>query len=86
MKKLSLLIISMLFTSCASINPTTFVGPNGKSAYSMQCSGLGRTIDDCYKKAGEVCPNGYTIVDHSSNLVGSGGMIATNEALAIECK
>lgn len=76
----------LLVVSCASINPTPFVGPSGKSAYSMQCSGMRRTMDDCYKKAGEICPNGYAIVDHSSNIVGSGGLIVTNEALVIECK
>lgn len=81
-----LVIFPLLVTSCASISPNSFVGPSGKPAYAMQCSGLGRTIDACYKKAGEICPNGYTIVDHSSNLVGSGGIIATNEGLAIECK
>jgi hypothetical protein len=88
--RLSLLSISLALVSCASIEPHKFVGPNGNTAYSMRCSGMGRTLDACYKKAGEVCPGGYNIVDRSSGTVGmptSGGMmIGTRESLAVECK
>lgn len=53
--------------------------------------GLGRTLDACYKKAGEVCPNGYNIIDRASGTVAvpvsGGGIIAAPEYnLAIECK
>ena len=39
---------------CASVAPVKFVGPNGKAAYSMRCSGMGRSMEECYQKAGEV--------------------------------
>lgn len=58
-----LLSIWLLMSSCASIDPTPFKGPNGGTAYAMKCSGFGRTLDACYQKAGEVCPSGYTIID-----------------------
>ena len=80
----------LLLTSCASIEPQEFKGPSGKTAYSMKCSGLGRTLGACYKKAGEVCPNGYNIIDRTSGTVAipvQGGIIAAPQYhLAIECK
>lgn len=88
--RIVLLISTMLLSSCAGIEPQQFVGPNGKTAYSMRCSGMGRTLDACYKKSGEVCPAGYTIIDRASGTVGvpvSGGvMLAPQHSLAIECK
>ena len=76
--------------ACSTIEPQQFVGPNSKTAYSMKCSGMGRTIDACYKKSGEICPNGYNIVDRTSSVVGipmqGGTMIAPQNSLAIECK
>ena len=55
----------------------------------MRCSGMGRTLHDCYKKAGEVCPGGYTIIDRASGTVAipvQGGIMAAPQRLAIECK
>jgi hypothetical protein len=87
---LSLLAVSFGLIGCMSISPTSFKGPNGKQAYSMMCSGMGRTMDACYQKAGEVCPNGYNVMDRSSGTVGFMNqgtlMMAPREQLAIECK
>jgi hypothetical protein len=83
-------ITSFGLIGCMSISPTSFKGPSGKQAYSMMCSGMGRTMDACYQKAGEVCPNGYNIIDRSSGTVGFMNqgtlMMAPREQLAIECK
>ncbi len=85
-----LILATVLLTSCASITPVAFNGPSGKQAYSMKCSGMGRTLDDCYVKAGQLCQSGYTIVDRSSGSVGvfngGHGFVAAKESLAIECK
>ena len=86
-----LLALWLLLTSCASIDPTPFKGPNGGTAYAMKCSGFGRTLDACYQKAGEVCPSGYTIIDRASGTVavptkGGGIMAAPSHHLAIECR
>lgn len=59
--KILCILILFLVSGCASIQPVKFNGPTGKTAYSMKCSGMGRTLEQCYVKAGEVCPNGYSI-------------------------
>jgi len=87
---LSTMLIAFGVTGCMSIEPTSFKGPSGKQGYSMRCSGMGRTLDACYQKAGEVCPNGYNIVDRSSGTVGFMNqgtlMMAPRDGLVIECK
>ena len=90
MKIIVTILVAMLISSCAAIEPKQFVGPNGRMAYSMQCSGMGRTLDACYQKAGEVCPNGYTIIDRATATVAvpiNGSIMAVPQHnLAIECK
>lgn len=77
-------------SACASITPVRISGPNGRAAYTMKCSGMGRTIEACYQKAGEVCPAGWTVVDRSTGTVGmpvnGGFMLAPRYSLTIECK
>ena len=90
MKHSYLVLIIFLFFGCASVHPSPFKGPNGKDAYSMKCSGMGRTLDKCFSKAGELCPTGYNIISQSSGTVavpvGGSIMAAPKQALAIECK
>jgi hypothetical protein len=64
---LTVAIFVALLASCAPIEPREFQGPNGKTAYYMRCSGAGRTMDACYKRAGELCPSGYSIVERKVN-------------------
>jgi len=89
MRKVLLTVFLTLAVSCAAVEPSQFVGPNGKTAYSMLCSGMGRTLDDCYKKAGELCPKGYEIIDRSTGTVAvpvSGSVVAAPQHhIAIEC-
>jgi hypothetical protein len=88
--RILLVALLLLLTACSAIEPQQFVGPNGKIAYSMRCSGMGRTLDACYKKASEICPSGYTVIDHATGTVAvpvNGGIIAAPQHnLAIECK
>lgn len=91
MVKLSLLVfVSMLTASCASIEPEPLIGPNGNQAYAMRCSGMGRTLEMCYQKAGEICPAGYRIVGQASAVVAvpvnGSVMAAPQHNLTIECK
>ena len=91
MKKIfSILILSLIITACANVEPAQFLGPNGRAAFSMRCSGFGRTMQACYQKAGEMCPAGYTIIENSSNNVfwSNNGNLnsALKRDLAIECK
>lgn len=80
-----------ILIACAAIEPKQFVGPNSKIAYSMKCSGMGRTLDACYKKAGDICPGGYNIIERATGTVGlpmqgGGTMLASHHRLVIECK
>lgn len=91
MRLIAGLLFTALATGCAAIEPHKFVGPNGKTAYSMKCSGSGRTIDACYQKAGELCSRGYDIVDNATGVVAMPTMntstvIGTKRSIAIECK
>ncbi len=89
-KYLMLVIASLLMTACASIDPISIKGPDGKQGYTMKCSGMGRTIEQCYQKAGELCSNGYIVVgqDNSTIAVPVNGsiMAAPRRNLTIECK
>ena len=82
---------AILITGCASISPVSISGPSGGQAYTMKCSGLGRTIEQCYAKAGELCPSGYSVVSQSSTsriVPGNGDagpFSVTKENLTIEC-
>ncbi len=53
-------IAALTLVACASaIHPVPFKGPNGKQAYTMRCSGKGRTVELCSRKAADLCPQGY---------------------------
>ena len=82
-------IFPVLLAACA-IDSKPFNGPNARQAYSMNCSGFGRTLSRCYKKAGELCPGGYNIVDLLTGTVvvpvNNSIMAAPKNHMAIECK
>lgn len=82
--------LSLLLASCLHVAPIRFKGPNGREAYSMECSGAGRTLAECYNVAGKICPNGYDIIDRGSNTIGVpsqyGTTIITKQSIAIECR
>lgn len=59
------LFASALLCSCATVKET--YAPDGRKAYSLNCSGLARGWDKCYSAAGEMCKDaGYDILDRSS--------------------
>ena len=87
MRPLAVLSCFMALFVMGCVSTQEFKGPNGKTAYSMDC---GNHLNACYQKAGEVCPTGYTILDRASGTmaVPFGGAIvaAPRHNLAIECK
>lgn len=90
MKRLSLLLFMLIgITACTTIKPVSITGPSGQQGFSMDCV---TSTTDCFAKAGNLCPNGYDIVDHStvSSMVvphyGAYPMTVTRESLTIECK
>lgn len=44
------------------------VGPDGNPAGLIECGG---GIRECYRVAGRICPNGYSVVDRESRVVGA---------------
>ena len=62
---LTVLLTSALLCSCATVRET--YAPDGRKAYSLNCSGTARGWDKCYSAAGELCKDaGYDILDRSS--------------------
>lgn len=76
-------VVSTLLVSCAPVAVTNINGPDGKTAYSLKCSGMGRDRQDCMIKAGELCPKGYRIFDDSSQ---AGGAVVTQNAVILARK
>jgi hypothetical protein len=66
---------ALLFVAgCATVHQT--YAPDGRKAYTLNCSGLARGWDKCMSAAGELCASaGYDILDRSSEdtAVGSAG-------------
>jgi hypothetical protein len=42
--------------------------PNGLQGQRISCNGTHQDYDSCFAKAGEVCPDGYDIVDSSNDI------------------
>ena len=55
MNRLSV-ILALAAAGCASVNPVPFTGPSGRQGYAMQCSGMGRSIEQCYQVGGAEVP------------------------------
>lgn len=61
---LVVLLSSALLSSCATIRET--YAPDGRKAYSLNCSGTARGWDKCFNAAGEACKGaGYDILDRT---------------------
>ena len=76
---------------CNTFAPQKFTGPHGQTAYLMQCSGFGRTMEGCTDKAAKLCRAGYTVVDRPTGVPGlqqmaGGTLIVPEQTLAVECK
>jgi hypothetical protein len=70
---------------------TETTGPNGRTAYSIECDQFGRGIADCFTAAGDLCPSGYDVVDRIARMVTDtdiDGNVSSFEdnSLFIECK
>ena len=65
--RIFLAALTLSLASCNTIDPNInanrFTGPGGKTAYSMVCNGIGQTLDSCYKKADQLCPAGYNVLE-----------------------
>lgn len=86
-------LATFVISGCATVHDT--YAPDGKKAYTLNCSGLARGWDKCFEAAGNLCgAAGYNVVDRSDEGAvavggGSSGFFGakTNErAMVIECK
>jgi hypothetical protein len=85
------IIFQLLFTSSsASVSPEAFTGPNGKTAYTLSCSGTGKDWSDCYQEADTLCPDGYSVIKKSTGTVSTPvngkSTLVPSKKLVIECK
>ncbi|MEW6099101.1 MAG: hypothetical protein AB1666_07935 [Pseudomonadota bacterium] len=59
------LSVAVALGACATVRETH--APDGRKAYSLNCSGTARGWDKCYSAAGELCKSaGYDILSRSS--------------------
>jgi hypothetical protein len=91
--RLAIIPFAVSLVACASSSKTC--GPDGRVAYSIDCSGLVGTWGACYEKAGDLCgAAGYDVMtrDSDQNLVfggggrSFGGGTAQSRSLLIACK
>ncbi len=69
---LGILALAML-SACTTVRPMTL--SDGSQGQRIACSGVQHSMDDCYVKAGQVCPGGYDVA-------GGGQGYGTNSILA----
>jgi hypothetical protein len=87
----------LAITGCATTRTT--YAPDGRKAYTLNCSGLARGWDKCFSAAGNICSaSGYDVIDRSDEpaamgSVGGGGssfggsFARTNErSMVVACK
>jgi hypothetical protein len=80
--RLSIGIVLALLAGCVSVRLNEVKGPDGKTALALKCG----DATACYKKAGELCPDGYDLVDKNNAtyvVENYGGSVTT---LVVECK
>jgi hypothetical protein len=70
-----------LLSHCATVKET--YSPDGKKAYTLNCSGTGRGWDKCYSAAGEICKEkGYDILKVNNEVVVHGSSSSNSSARA----
>jgi hypothetical protein len=86
--RLLIILSALLLSGCATARVSKIRGPNGTDGLSIRC---GNNIDDCYNKAAELCPKGYSNLNtpsSQSGFVASGNMLipVSRNNMFIECK
>ncbi len=72
MTRLSVVILgALVLVGCATVRES--YGPDGRKAYSLNCSGTARGWDKCFSAAGEICGSaGYDVLDRNSESMVAG--------------
>lgn len=93
MERLALLILPLLIVGCATSQE--IVLPSGDKGFTVNCGTYeGNSWSACYKKAGEMCPTGYDILEKNESedktLIANQYSIQTldddQRTLVIQCK
>lgn len=93
MQRLSSIFLCAALAGCAVSSQT--YAPDGRRAYSLNCSGMALTWGACYEKAGDICgPAGYDVLaggSESGAVIGggSGGFFGGSTAsrnMLVACK
>jgi hypothetical protein len=97
MTRLILLVPLLILAACAT-ERTTYA-PDGRKAYTLNCSGIARGWDKCFAAAGNICgAKGYDVIDRSDEPAavgaasGSGGSYSaaygrtSERSMVIACK
>lgn len=73
-------LLAVAVSGCATSSET--FGPDGRTAYSINCSGAALTWDQCFKKAGDICNVlGYDTI--SVNGQSAGAVVTGNPTTGI---
>lgn len=68
---------ALFLLSCAAVHET--YAPDGRKAYTLNCSGLARGWDKCFTTAGDLCgSSGYDILDRNGEPVSVASFAANN--------
>ena len=87
------MLLSVLLAACATSSKT--YSPDGRPAYSLNCSGMALSWGACYEKAGDICGTaGYDVLAggaESGAVVGGGssgffGGSTISRSMLIACK
>lgn len=69
------LVVSLALLGCANVTDT--YGPEGRAAYSLNCSGTARNWGMCFEAAGEKCgTRGYNILNATTD---NGTLVTANQ-------
>jgi hypothetical protein len=76
--------VILALASCASVSKT--YDAKGREAYSLDCTGWGRSWATCQEKADELCgPRGYTVSAQASGPVFVGGTLTSKRMMTVTC-
>ena len=59
----ALALAAAAFVAGCSATSVPIHGSDGKPYVYVDCSGMFRTLDDCYRVANRICPGGYRIAN-----------------------
>jgi hypothetical protein len=92
-RKTLILSVAVFMAGCATASKT--YAPDGREAFTVDCSGAALNWGYCQKKAGELCAaSGYDVLDRSSDQNASfgggggvfGGGVANSRSMLIACR